>query len=237
LIVAFDGKIGGVGKSLGAAAYGESLAARGIPFTVIEADVNANVSKYFRDVAEAIVEVDMLDAAGWLDLSSAIAAKKSGEVILSLPAGSRTAEHADMLAGAVAESTQAMTLVWMMNRTPESVRLFDLLHRALKGSPVKLVAARNLFFGTEQRFGLWNDSDARKAFLKGRGLEVNFPELNDKAVDRTFAAHPVVRLSATGETSGLDYGYRFALGRWLEQTAAMFEMVAEKPPATVVVNA
>jgi hypothetical protein len=196
--------------------------------------VNWNVSKYFASVAEAIVRIDMLDSAGWLDLTSAIAGKKTGEVILSLPAGSRTAEHADMLAGAIAESGQTMALVWLMNRTPESVRLFDILQTALKGSPVKLVAARNLFFGEEPRFTLWNESKARKTFLKDHGLEVNFPELSDKAVDATFAAHPVVRLSATGEASGLEYGYRFALGHWLEKTSALFETLAERP---AVVNA
>jgi hypothetical protein len=226
MIVGFDGKIGGVGKSIAAAAYGESLAARGIPFTVIEADVNGNVSKYFTGVAESIIKIDMLNPSGWLDLTSAIAGKKAGEVLVSLPAGARTAEHADMLAGAVAESTQTMALFWLMNRTPESVRLFDLLRLALKDTPVKLVAVRNLFFGEESRFGLWNDSTARKAFTKAHGVEVNFPELNDKAVDRTFAAHPVIRLSATGEASGLDYGYRFALARWLEVTAKLFDEVA-----------
>jgi hypothetical protein len=230
MIWAFDGKIGGVGKSVAAAACVERLASIG-EFAVIEADVNNNLASYTEGLAKKVWQVDLLSSSGWLDLASALEAETSAEIVLSLPAGSDTAGHAAIIGDVLAETKRQMALVWMMNRTPESVALLGNAVAAFAKSPVKLVAARNLFFGAHEKFAIWDGSSARKAFLKAGGTEIDFPELDDSVIEATFCAHPKVRFAAS---TGLAYGHRWALRRWLDETAALYASVAQKKAAAPV---
>ena len=175
MIWAFDGKIGGVGKSVAAAACVERLASMG-EFAVIEADVNNNLASYTEGLAKKVWQVDLLATSGWLDLASALEAETAAEIVLSLPAGSDTAGHAAILGDVLADTKRQMALVWMMNRTPESVALLGHAVEAFANTSVNFIAARNLFFGTQQKFAIWNGSTARKAFLKAGGTEIDFPE-------------------------------------------------------------
>jgi hypothetical protein len=50
-------------------------------------------------------------------------------------------------------------------------------------------------------------------------------QLDDNVVESTFGAQPKVRFSAS---TGLDYGHRWALRGWLEETAAMYAAISEK---------
>jgi hypothetical protein len=233
MIWAFDGKIGGVGKSVAAAACVERLASIG-EFAVIEADVNNNLASYTEGLAKKVWQVDLLATSGWLDLASALEAETAAEIVLSLPAGSDTAGHAAILGDVLADTKRQMALVWMMNRTPESVALLGHAVEAFANTSVNLIAARNLFFGTQQKFAIWNGSTARKAFLKAGGTEIDFPELDDSVIETTFCAHPKVRFSAP---TGLAYGHRWALRRWLDETAALYSAIAQKKAAHVVVSA
>ena len=232
MIWAFDGKIGGVGKSIAAAACVERLATLG-EFAVIEADVNNNLASYTEGLAKKIWQVDLLSSSGWLDLASALEAETAAQIVLSLPAGSDTAGHAEIIGDVLAETKRQMALVWMMNRTPESVALLGNAATAFAKTPVRLVAARNLFFGPEHKFAIWAGSTARKAFLKAGGTEVDFPELDDSVIETTFCAHPKVRFSAP---TGLAYGHRWALRRWLDETAALYAAIEQKA-APVAVSA
>ena len=230
MIWAFDGKIGGVGKSVAAAACVERLAAIG-DFAVIECDVNNNLGSYTEGIAKKLWQVDLLESSGWLDLASALADESTPQIVLSLPAGADTASHAAILRDVLRDTKRQMTLTWMMNRTPESVALFGAAVSAFAKTPVKLVAARNLFFGEQHKFALWNGSAVRKSFLKGGGTEIDFPELDDTVIEATFCAQPKVRFSSS---TGLSYGHRWALRAWLEQTGTLFAGIgAESAPAAV----
>jgi hypothetical protein len=230
MIWAFCGKIGGVGKSIAAAACVERLAALG-EFACIEADTNNNVGSYTQSIAKKVWQVDLLGTSGWLDLASALADETASEIVLSLPAGADTAGHAAILRDVLADTKRQMTLVWMMNWTPESVALLGNAVTAFAKTPVRLVAARNLFFGEQQKFAIWNGSQTRKAFLKGGGTEIDFPELDDMVIEATFCAQPKVRFSSP---TGLSYGHRWALRGWLEQTAALYAGIGS---GAVAVNA
>src|ERR1035438_4253288 len=138
MIWSFDGKIGGVGKSIGAATGIERLAALG-EFAVIEADVNNNVGAYADGIAKKVWRVNLLASSGWLDLASALAEETCPEVVLSLPAGSDTVGHAEILRDVLTETGRRMALLWMMNRTPDSVALLSKAIAAFADSPVRVV--------------------------------------------------------------------------------------------------
>jgi hypothetical protein len=225
----FDGKVGGVGKSIQAAAYGELLVAKGLPFAVVEADVNNNIADYLKEVSVTTWRVNLMLKEGWIELLNILDEEKTPDVILSLPAGADTAfaEHARMLTSAVTELKRTMTFVWSLNRSPESVMLFKKVLNAFSDSPITFVVARNLFFGSTEKFKHWNNSEIRKSFLSSDGNEIDFPELDDELVAATFGALPKRRFSASGE-AGLRYGERLELRRWLDKASTSFETIAKQ---------
>ena len=224
MIWAFDGKIGGVGKSIGAATCIERLAKLG-EFSVIEADVNNNVGAYADGIAKKVWRVNLLASSGWLDLASAIADEPCSEIVLSLPAGSDTVGHAEILRDVLTETNRQMALMWMMNTMPESVALLSKALMAFDDLPVQVVPVRNLFFGEQFDFSIWNESKARARFLESGGVDIDFPELIKAVTHATFGASPKVRFSAV---TGLSYGHRWALARWLDKTAALYAGIVEK---------
>jgi hypothetical protein len=227
--IGFDGKVGGIGKSMLAAAYGEALVAKSLPFAVVEADVNNNVAGYFHDVATKVWQVNLMRSEGWIELLNILDEEKIPDVILSLPAGANTSssDNARMLIGAVKDLNRSMSFIWSMNRSPESVSLLKKTLVPFADSPITFVAVRNTFFGAAEKFKHWNNSETRQEFLKAGGLEIDFPELDDEVVERTFCAVPKRRFSANGE-SVLRYGERQELKRWLEKTSATFDSIAGK---------
>lgn len=227
--IGFDGKVGGIGKSMLAAAYGEALAAKSLPFAVVDADVNNNVASYFDGVATEVWQVDLTLKEGWIELLNIFDEEKTPDVILSLPAGVDTSssDNARMLIGAVKELDRSMSFIWSLNRSPESVSLLKTSLESFAGSSITLVAARNTFFGAPEKFKHWNKSETRQEFLKAGGFEIDFPELDDEVVEKTFCAVPKQRFSANGG-SGLRYGERQELKRWLGKTSTAFDSIAER---------
>jgi hypothetical protein len=149
---------------------------------------------------------------------------------VSLPAGigSVFSANAGDLIAALADLKRTLTIWWPMNRTPDSVNLLATAVKPFDKAPgVQFVAVRNLFFGDAAKFSRWNESKIRTKFLAGGGLEMDFPELHELLVDATFGAFPAKRFSANGET-GIRYGERLVLKRWLEQTTAAFDALGAK---------
>src|SRR2546423_10801496 len=149
-----DGKVGGIGKSMLAAAYGEALIAKGLPFAVDEADGNNNVGSYFKEVATKAWRVDLMRNEGWIELLNILDEEKTPDVILSMPAGVDTAlsDNARMLIGAIKDLDRSMSFVWLLNRSPESVSLLRKTHVSFADSPITFIAARNTFFGVVEKF-------------------------------------------------------------------------------------
>jgi hypothetical protein len=156
--------------------------------------------------------------------------RRGDDVVVTLPAGigGVFAKHAGDLRTAAVDLKRGLTIWWPMNRTPDSIALLQPVVDAFgKDSGAQLVAVRNLFFGPPERFARWQDSKLRKRFLDAGGLEADFPELHERIVDATFASLPARRFSSNGE-SGLGYGERLWLKRWLEETTAGFDGLAER---------
>jgi hypothetical protein len=226
----FHGDRGGVGKSLLACSFGEYLLSKGRSPIVVETDTqNGDVGRYFTDVVP-VRYMDLRVSDGWIELLSVLQEEKAEDLIVALPAGIGAAlkEHSGDLLAAVADLKRSLTVWWAMNRTPDSVALLQPVAEAFGGKPnVKIVAVRNLFFGSAEKFARWNTSKIRKSFLSAGGLELDFPELHERLIDVTFGGLPARRFSANGET-GLRYGETLVLKRWVEHTQSAFEAISEQ---------
>src|SRR5450755_1156466 len=226
----FAGSVGGVGKTMSALAYFEHLVAQGREFAVVESDVNSNVSDYVegRIPKERLHLIDLLVPDGWVELLDLIGSEKLPDVIVSSPAGAPldVEEHGGLLAGAIADLKIPTSIFWAMNPSPQSVLSLERTMRIFAKSPVKFIAARNLFFGPADSFLEYNGSKTQKALLKAGGTEANIPQLNRRAVAATILKNPMVPFSANG--GSLNYGVRLTSHRWLGLMGAMFDEIDEK---------
>ena len=229
-IQVFHGDRGGVGKSMLAAAFGEFVLAKGLPFTVVETDSrNGDVGRYFEGAAP-VRQIDLRVSDGWIELLSYLDEEQGSDILLALPAGigGMFQANAGDLIAATADLKRTLTVWWAMNRTPDSTSLLQPVLKAFdKASGTQVVAVRNLYFGENSKFSRWNDSKTRQKFVASGGVEMDFPELHDRIVDATFGSLPARRFSANGE-SGLRYGERLVLSRWLDTTREHFEAIADK---------
>lgn len=94
----------------------------------------------------------------------------------------------------------------MINRQRDSV---ELLRGFLNAFPDVLVhVCRNLYFGTQEKFELYNGSKVRQHIEK-HGRTLNFPELESRVADRLYCE----RLPVNIELSQLPIGDRAELRR------------------------
>lgn len=221
----FHGDKGGVGKSLLAAAFGEYLLGKGRPVSVVESDTqNADAGRYF-DGAASVRKINLRATDGWVEFLTVLDREPNEEIIVSLPGGigGIVTANAPRLLAAVADLKRSLTVWWVLNRSVDSVALLAPVTAAFgNAAGVKVVAVRNLHFGEPGKFRRWNDGKPREKFLKSGGLEVDFPDLHELAVDATFGALPAKRFSVNGE-SGLDYGPRVFLQEWIREVTRTFD--------------
>lgn len=226
----FHGDKGGVGKSFAAAAFGEYLLGKGRQITVVESDArNADAGRYF-DGSANVKKIDLRQTDGWVEFLTLLHQDQSDDIIVSLPSGigGMLTANAPRLLAASKDLNRTITIWWLLSRTVDSVHLLAPVTAAFGTAPgVKIVALRNLHYGEATKFRRWNDGKVRAAFLKAGGLEADFPDLHELAVDATFGAMPAKRFSVNGE-SGLEYGPKVFLHEWLAEVAAAFDRVADE---------
>ena len=226
----FHGDKGGVGKSFSACAFGECLLGKGGPLTVIETDTrNADVGRYFDQVA-TVIRMDLRTEDGWSDLFAFLEDGEAKDVVVSLPAGigGLFEENASALIEVVREAKRTLAVWWVMSTDVDSVTLLKPVIEAFKGAPgTQIVAVRNLKFGDPEKFSSWNDGNTRKSLLAAGGLEMDLERLRTSAAKATFGNLPPRRFSANGE-SGLRIGERHFLKRWMDQTQATFDSLADR---------
>jgi hypothetical protein len=144
------GDVGGVGKSLFAAALGEYLIGRGIVPAVVDADLrNANVRRYFNGASDVkasdVPQFDLRHRNGFSDLYTFLYGAEASDVVISLPAniGQVFIDNAGDIVDVATELERAVTVFWLMGTTPDSVGLLPgLLDVFASARIVQLVAVR-----------------------------------------------------------------------------------------------
>jgi hypothetical protein len=99
---------------------------------------------------------------------------------------------------------------------PEHVELLHSFQRIFSDTPIHV--CRNLYFGTPDRFDVYNGSKIREA-LEPHGMTLDFPELASRVVDTLYSGRtPIWR--AISESP---LGNRVELLRWQSRCTAMFD--------------
>jgi hypothetical protein len=206
------GSKGGVGKSMVAMATMDCLLTRGERVLLVECDTsNPDVWKTYHAEVEAAELVDLDEADGWIHLVNVAQAQPELVMVVNTAARNNAAveRFGPTLGTSLEELGRPLVALWVINRQRDSVELLKDFAKVLPDALVHVV--RNGHYGDERRFDLYNDSDARKTLVEGRGgRSVTFPDLADRVADDLYTK----RLSITAAAKALPIGNRAELARW-----------------------
>lgn len=215
------GSKGGVGKSQCCFALIDYLLESGKKVLLLETDT-ANPDTYKAHHAHeheglvcGIANLDISD--GWIEMVN-LADRFPGHcLVINSAARSNAgmAKYGMTLRETLGELNRKLVTFWLINRQRDSI---ELLWGFLNAFPDALVhVCRNLYFGTPEKFELYNGSKARQHIEK-RGRTLDFPDLGSRVADRLYCE----RLPVSMALSQLPIGDRAELRRWKNACSEMF---------------
>lgn len=176
-----SGDKGGVGKSLLAnALINYSYVKNKGKVAVIDADTrNSDVYRLHNDHLsdnKYIHRIELSSKDGWIDLEDAVETiylenpNLDIDFVISLPAGigGIFISELEMFHKAMAKFNQKIVLFWTMDNGIDSINLLKKVFLECYEFIDHIVVIKNLYFGDDENFYLWNDSSIR-IFLLGLG--------------------------------------------------------------------
>ncbi len=238
-----DGDKGGVGKSMVARAlthyFVTKPAGERPKLAIYDADrSNPDVcgeGGLRADPSVGIVATGLIDLAtetGWIEFAeiisrlAALGQKNEVVCIVNMPAQIGTTAF-DGSIGIVKEVLREANAVpiWLLSRTQESLRALNYRVKRMPSRYKHGLIVKNLFFGSADKFLLWEQDDLYSLVADGHWMETEIPELNDvltvKIARRPF--HEALNKGIDGEP--LTLGYQLALKQWLERTNKALEVI------------
>lgn len=188
-IVFFDGDKGGVGKSAACGAFADWAMTKGLPIAVVDGDArNPDVGRIF-DGAVPISQANLRLHDGWMDLTDFVHQNPNSMILISMPAGigGELAREASRFMGMAKSLDRPVGLVWVINRTLDSINLLNEAQNALGSQLAAKIVLKNLFFGEADKFRRWEDSTTKKKFEASGGITLTLAELHERVMDKLFS--------------------------------------------------
>lgn len=215
---------GGVGKSMVTMALSDFLTKRrGRKILLVECDTsNPDVGKTFIDneyVEVLSISLDKVD--GWIELVNYCESSDRDIVINSAARSDEAiAKFGSILIECLRELQIELISLWVINRQRDSIELLKKYMDIIQG---ELHVVRNTFYGTPDKFELFNNS-LTKIEAEKRGAIIDFPDLADRVADDFYSK----RLSVDKAAETMPLGNRAELKRWRFITWQKFdEIVAD----------
>lgn len=215
-IFLIGGSKGGVGKSAVSGAVIDTLIQHERPVFLVEADTsNPDVAKTYGDMVETIsINLDHKD--GWMELMTAIHAKpKAVSVVINTPARNNEGIKlfGDFLTTSLPELKRDLVTLWVINRQRDSLELLKKYRSTITAGEIHVV--RNNYFGTSDKFQLFNDSELKKEIEASGGSTIDFPDLADRVADIMNNK----RMAISKASVELDFGEKIELLRWRSEVS------------------
>ena len=219
------GDKGGVGKSFVSIALLNRFLERGESVLLVETDTsNPDVWRCYEKeegVGSELVTLD--DADGWIALVNLCDRHRDRVVIVNTAARNNTGvtAHGETLNGSLMELDRELIALWVINRQRDSL---ELLKRFISVMPAATVyVLRNLYWGDEAKFELYNRSALRETLEARGGQSLSFPDLADRVADDLFSR----RFSIAQALRELPLGNRAELKRWRNACACVLDAVLD----------
>lgn len=214
------GDKGGVGKSIVVLSLLDYLQQKNQPLLLIETDTsNPDVWRCYGHAPGIHSELILLDQAdGWITAVNLCAEHPDRWVVINTAARNNlgVTAYGATLHNALPDLERDLIALWVINRQRDSLELFRKFLTEFPTAQVHVL--RNLHWGTEDKFELYNTSTMRQTIEGRGGLSLNFPDLADRVADNLFSDRfPIER--ALRE---LPIGNRAELRRWRNECEKMW---------------
>lgn len=209
-IYQINGGKGGVGKSFVCMALIDYLKQINEKVLVIETDTsNPDVYKIYHQITDCSL-VDLDTADGWIDLVNTCEKYSDYAVVINTAARNHKGmeQYGSLLTDTLEELNRELVTFWVINRQRDSV---ELLKNFVQIVPAHIIhVMRNEYFGSLDKFELYNSSELKKAIEENGGKSVMFPEIADRVSDEIYSK----RISIENALSSMPIGNRAELSRW-----------------------
>jgi hypothetical protein len=215
------GSKGGVGKTIVTMSLLDYLMGTGQELLLIETDTsNPDVGKaYEQVVATELINLDKRD--GWINLINVCSENPDAIVVINTAARNNegVVAHGGSLNGILGELKRKLITLWVINRQKDSLILLkDYMDVMTEG---KVHILRNTYFGDEDKFETYRDSNIRTVIEKNKGLSLNFPDLADRVSDSLY----INRWTVAKALDEMPLGNKAELMRWQSEAKKVFQQV------------
>ena len=220
------GSKGGVGKSIVAFAFIDYLIGKGIKVLLVETDnSNPDVYKAHNPYAgeSLICEINDLDSSdGWIKLVDYAEEHPEHWLVINSAARSNTgiAQYGATLRETLGGLERQLAAFWLLNRQRDSVELLRSFLTAFPEIPIWVF--RNLFFGSMERFDVYNTSKIKEQVEK-RGRTLDLPNLAARVADRIYSERLPLWIAMTK----FRLSERYELSRWKNLCSGLFDIALE----------
>lgn len=209
-IYQINGGKGGVGKSFACMALIDFLRQINEKVLVIETDTsNPDVYKIYNQLTDCSL-IDLDTADGWIDLVNTCEKHPDHTVVINTAARNHKGmeQYGSLLTGTLDELNRELVTFWVINRQRDSV---ELLKNFVQIVPAHMIhVMRNEYFGSLEKFELYNSSELKKAIEENGGKSVMFPEIADRVSDEIYSK----RIAIENASTSMPIGNRAELNRW-----------------------
>jgi hypothetical protein len=215
---------GGVGKSMLSMALLDYLRGSGNAPLLIETDTSApDVWKaYKNEVDNHCIDLEQRD--GWLELLDVIDRNADTATVINTKAANQVGlrKFGGMLTEALRQQKRKLVALWVIDRKRDGLELLSgFLATLAQEERVEVHVVRNLYWGDEAKFDMYNGSDLRKEIEQRGGRTLNFPDV----ADRVAEAINRERMPIHKAREELPFGSRIELCRWQGEYRQMLDEV------------
>jgi CobQ/CobB/MinD/ParA nucleotide binding domain len=215
---------GGVGKSMLSMALLDYLRGTGDAPLLIETDTSApDVWKTYKaDVDNHCIDLEQRD--GWLELLDVLDKNADTAIVINTKAANQVGlrKFGGMLTEALRQQNRKLIALWVIDRKRDGLELLSgFLETLAKDERVHVHVVRNLYWGDEAKFDMYNGSELRKEIEQRGGRTLNFPDVADR-VSETINRE---RMPIHRARQELPFGSRVELVRWQNEYKQMFAEV------------
>jgi hypothetical protein len=215
---------GGVGKSMLSMALLDHLRDSGDAPLLVETDTSApDVWKAYKgDVESQCVDLEQRD--GWLELLDLVDRNADTTTVINTKAANQVGlrKFGGMLTEGLRQQRRKLIAFWVIDRKRDGLELLgDFIRTLAKDECVDVHVVRNLYWGDEAKFEMYNGSDLRKEIEQRGGRTLNFPDV----ADRVAEAINRERMPIHKAKEELPFGSRIELCRWQGEYRRMLSEV------------
>jgi hypothetical protein len=231
-VVWVTGGKGGVGKSTVSRGLYDLLRSRNISVSAFDGDRdNSQLHRYYKDIGSGVQRIAIEERGDADLLVNAMDKLKPDVVLVDVAAGGSKSlldiESDQRILSDANELGYKFTIVSVMSRIKDSVNLLKATLDSTQAYDIDHIAFKNLYFGSADRFRLFDGSNTKTQLLASGGLVLDVPEMYDDTYEILDDKNLPFSL-ALDEKNGLARSHRNRIHQWLNLFETQTKKAGEK---------